>query len=157
MSRYYIYDSHSDTVAEFSKKTLAELLTKPGLDKNGFMTRKLRGSALALGALGLGATGAAGYGGYKLMTRGKKKQEPAKPMTRKEQVLAKLRSKRDALGRDLAARKTSLKGNIQGRVDDMNAAILRSGLRGNATQGSTYARKQYNKLASKLPGRKKEQ
>ena len=85
----------------------------PGLDKSIVGNLK-RGAGL----LGLGA---AGYGGYRYLTRNKRKNQ--KPLTRKEILLNRVRSMRDS---------------GQERVV------------GYAKQGRDYAKNQYSKVASRF-------
>jgi hypothetical protein len=139
MSRYYIYDSVTDQFAEFGMKETAGKAFKavgrglkyaaPGMDKS-IVGNVVRGGA------GLAGAGAAGYGGYRMLTRGKRNAEPA-PVD------------------------TSLRGRIRSLVGSAKAKA--SGAKASAKQGSAAAKKQYNKMTAsarnqyaKLRGRGKQ-
>jgi len=157
MSRYYIYDSVTDQVAEFARGMTPSMLGKLA----GNTAKKAQSGLRGRVALGLGggvlAAGGLGYGGYKLATRGKKQAEPAPvDTTLKGRIKAKLADAKSKA----AGYKASAQRRAGAAYDNASASVVRAGLRGNAKQGSAAAKKQYNKLTasarnqySKLRGR----
>lgn len=127
MSRYYLYDSYTDSVAEFgmgekignAAKTVGKKLkyAAPGMDKS-IVGNLLRGGALA------SAGGAATYGGYRMATRGKRSAAKSAPAD------------------------SSLKGRIKSLVSGAKsrASSASAKVGAKARQGSAAARKQYSKL-----------
>lgn len=130
MSRYYLYDSYTDSVAEFAKdyKGLAVNAAKavgkglkyaaPGMDKS-IVGNLVRGGALA------GAGGAATYGGYRMATRGKRRAAA-----------------------ESAPVDTSLKSRIRSLVSGAKsrASSAKAKVGEKARKGGAAARKQYAKL-----------
>lgn len=144
MSRYYVYDSYTDSVAEFARGMTPGMLGKMAGNSAKKAQAALR-TRVGLGLAGLGATGAAGYGGYKLLTRGKKQSEPAPADTS-------LKGRIKSLIGGAKSRASSAKAGAKARVgrayENASASVVRSGLRGNARQGSAAAKKQYNKMTA---------
>jgi hypothetical protein len=138
MSRYYIYDSVTDSVAEFSKDYV-------GLAKN--IGKGIIGNTkLGMGVRALGA-GAVGYGGYKLATRGKRKAA-AEPAPVDNSLRGRIRSLVGSAKSKAAGAKASAKRRAGAAYETASASVVRAGLRGNAKQGSRAAKGQYNKMTA---------
>lgn len=144
MSRYYVYDSYTDSVAEFAsvQQEMAKRMLFAGNKKGG----GLAGKALKLGALGVGGVGA--YKGGKAVynrTIGRKPSESAPADTS-------LKGRIKSLVSGAKSRASSAKAGAKARVgrayENASASVVRSGLRGNARQGSAAAKKQYNKMTA---------
>ncbi len=151
MSRYYIYDSVTDQVAEFADMKGAAVTglkaigrglryAAPGKSKS-IIGNLVRGGA-AVGA------GAAGYGGYRMTTRGKRKAvtEPVTPVD--SSLRGRIRSLVGTAKSKASGAKASAKRRAGAAYETASASVVRAGLRGNAKQGSRAAKGQYNKLTA---------
>lgn len=144
MSRYYVYDSYTDSVAEFARGMTPAMLGKMAGNSAKKAQAGLR-TRVGLGLAGLGATGAAGYGGYKLLTRGKGESTPAPADT---SLKGRIKSLVGSAKSKASGAKASAKRRAGAAYENASASVVRAGLRGNARQGSGAAKKQYNKLTA---------
>lgn len=144
MSRYYVYDSYTDSVAEFARGMTPAMLGKMAGNSAKKAQAGLR-TRVGLAGLGAAGVGAAGYGGYRMATRGKGESTPAPADT---SLKGRIKSLIGSAKSRASSAKAGAKARASRAYENASASVVRAGLRGNARQGSAAAKKQYNKMTA---------